>query len=86
MLRLGSTDTLGAEVVPTLQQTPTVAFHCDSPLLPHGDCVRTGQQPSAAAPREQASTGVATPKRLNQIARMAISRRIALSALRGSAL
>ena len=75
MLRLGSTDSPEVEVGPALQHRATVAFHCDSPLLPHGDCVRTGQQASATTPMEQASTGMATPKRLNQIARMAVRRR-----------
>jgi hypothetical protein len=82
MLRLGSTDGPEAEVGPALQHRATVAFHCDSPLPPHGDCVRTGQQPSPATPMEQASTGMATPKRLNQIAAMAVSRRITRFALR----
>jgi hypothetical protein len=79
MSRLASTNTTGAEVGPALQQTPTVAFDCDSPLLPHGEYVRSGQQPSPATPREQASAGMATPKRLNQIARMPVSRRSTVS-------
>jgi hypothetical protein len=79
MLRLGWTDGPGAEVGPALQQSLSVAFHCDSPLPPHGNCIRTGQQPFPVTPMEQASTGMATPKRLNQIASMAVSRRIALT-------
>jgi hypothetical protein len=73
MLRRGSTDGPEAEVGPALQQRLTVAFHCGSPLPPQGDCVRTGQQPFA--PMEQATTGMAAPKRLNQIARMVVRRR-----------
>jgi hypothetical protein len=37
LLRLGSTDGPTVEVGPELQHTATVAFHCDSPLPPHGD-------------------------------------------------
>jgi hypothetical protein len=81
MLRLGSTEGPFAEVGPALQQRSTVGFHCDSLPPPQGDCLPTGQQPSPAAPMEQASTGMATPKRLNQIATMAVSRRITCSAL-----
>jgi hypothetical protein len=87
VLRLGSTDGPEAEVGPALQHRLTVAFHCDSPLpLPHGDCICTGQHPSAATPMEQASTGMATPKRPNQIAAMAVSRRITRSVLRSPVL
>jgi hypothetical protein len=81
MLRLGSTDSTYAEVGPALQQRPTVAFDCN-PLRPpaHGDCVCAGQQPS---PVEHASTGMAAPTRLNQMARMAVSRRNTCSTLCG---
>jgi hypothetical protein len=85
MLRLGSTDGPFSEVGPALQQRSTVGFHCDSLPAPQGDCVPAGQQPCPAAPMEQASTGMATPKRLNQTTKMAVSRRIACSALRDPA-
>jgi hypothetical protein len=81
MLRLGSTDGAFAEVRPALQQRSTVGFHCDSLPAPQGDCVAAGQQPCPAVPMEQASTGMATPRRLNQITKIAVSRRIACSAL-----
>jgi hypothetical protein len=86
MVRLDSTDGPDAEAGPALQQRLTVVeFNCDSPP-PHADSVPNGQQPSPATPMEQASTGTATPKRLNQIAKMAVSRRITCSALRDPAM
>jgi len=82
MLRLGSADDGPfAAVGAALQQRSTVGFDCESLPAPQGACVPAGQQPCPAAPTEQASTGMATPKRLNQIAKMAVSRRITCSAL-----
>ena len=43
-----------------------------------GDRVCTGQQSPSVTPMAQASTGMATPRRLNQTARIAVSRRITL--------
>lgn len=78
--RLGLTASADEEVGPALQQTSTVAFDWRTLLSPHGICVPAGQQLSAS-PTEQASAGIATPRRLNQTARMAVSRRITRSAL-----